>query len=163
MQNIIIYWHLFKWNVMNYIYIYIGPFDQIFIESYCCFIRKSLPESVIEMTKRIFHDDVIKWKRFPRYWPFARGIHWSQGNFSQKGQWHGAWIFSLICTRINGWVNNRGDCDLRRHRAHYDVTAKYITISQRLNIICRMIAPVLNLTLLFTTPWRGYVNTKTLP
>ena len=25
--------------------------------------------------KYIFHDDVIKWKHFPRYWPFVRGIH----------------------------------------------------------------------------------------
>ena len=24
------------------------------------------------------HDDVIKWKYFPRYWPFVRGIHWSR-------------------------------------------------------------------------------------
>ena len=24
------------------------------------------------------HDDVIKWKHFPRCWPFVRGIHWSQ-------------------------------------------------------------------------------------
>ena len=24
-----------------------------------------------------FHDDVIKWKRFPHYWPFVKGIHWS--------------------------------------------------------------------------------------
>ena len=23
------------------------------------------------------HDDVIKWKHFPRYWPFVRGIHQS--------------------------------------------------------------------------------------
>ena len=23
------------------------------------------------------HDDIIKWKHFPRYWPFMRGIHWS--------------------------------------------------------------------------------------
>ena len=23
----------------------------------------------------IFHDDVIKWKHLPRYWPFVRGIH----------------------------------------------------------------------------------------
>ena len=23
------------------------------------------------------YDDVVKWKRFPYYWPFARGIHWS--------------------------------------------------------------------------------------
>ena len=22
-----------------------------------------------------FHDDVIKWKHFPRHWPFVRGIH----------------------------------------------------------------------------------------
>ena len=21
------------------------------------------------------HDDVVKWKHFPRYWPFVRGIH----------------------------------------------------------------------------------------
>ena len=38
-----------------------------------------------------------------------------------KGQWRGALKFSLICTWINGWVNNRGAGDLRRHRAHYDV------------------------------------------
>ena len=25
-----------------------------------------------------FHDDVIKWKHFPRYWPFVRGIHRSR-------------------------------------------------------------------------------------
>ena len=24
----------------------------------------------------ISQDDVIKWKHFPRYWPFVRGIHW---------------------------------------------------------------------------------------
>ena len=25
-----------------------------------------------------YHDDVIKWKHFPRYWPFMRGIHRSR-------------------------------------------------------------------------------------
>ena len=44
-----------------------------------------------------FHDDVIKWKR-------------------------GTLMFSLICVWTNGWVNNREAGDLRRHRAHYDVT-----------------------------------------
>ena len=28
---------------------------------------------------------------------------------------------SLICARINSWVNNREAGELRRHRAHYDV------------------------------------------
>ena len=30
-------------------------------------------------------------------------------------------MFSLICTWLNTWVNNREDGDLRRRRAHYDV------------------------------------------
>ena len=66
------------------------------------------------------HDDVIKWKHFPRYWPFVRGIHRSPVNSPHKGQWHGALMFTLICARINGWVNNREADDLRRHRAHCD-------------------------------------------
>ena len=69
-----------------------------------------------------FHDDVIKWKHFPRYWSFVRGIHRSPVNSPHKGQWRGALMFSLICTRINGWVNNGEAGDLRRRRAHYDVT-----------------------------------------
>ena len=69
----------------------------------------------------LYHDDVIKWKHFPCYWPFVRGIHRRPVNSPHKGQWRGALIFSLICARINSWVNNREVCDLRRHRAHYDV------------------------------------------
>ena len=65
-------------------------------------------------------DDVIKWKHFPRYWPFMRGIHRSPVNTSHKGQWRGALMFSLICSWTNGWVNNRDSGDLRRHHAHYD-------------------------------------------
>ena len=67
------------------------------------------------------NDDVIKWKHFPRYWPFVRGIPRSPVNSPHKGHWRGALMFSLICARINGWVNNREAGDLRRHRGHYDV------------------------------------------
>ena len=71
------------------------------------------------------HDDVIKWKHFPHYWPFVRGIHRSPMDTPHKGQWRGAFMFSLICARINGWVNNGKSGDLRRHRAHYDVTVMF--------------------------------------
>ena len=67
------------------------------------------------------HDDVIKWKHFPRYWPFVRGIHRSTVNSPHKGQWRGALMFSLICARINGWVNNREVGNLRCHSGHYDI------------------------------------------
>ena len=35
-------------------------------------------------------------------------------------------MFSLICARTNCWVNNRDDGDLRRHRAHYNLTVMLI-------------------------------------
>ena len=48
-------------------------------------------------TFSVLHDDVIKWKHFPRYWSFVRGIHRPLVNSLHKGQWRGALMFSLIC------------------------------------------------------------------
>ena len=64
------------------------------------------------------YGDIIKWKHFPHYWPFLRGIHRSPVNSPHKGPWRGALMFSLICAWTNAWVNNRDGDDLRRHRAH---------------------------------------------
>ena len=83
-------------------------------------LKTTKTKSMMKMSPR--HDDVIKWKHFPRNWPFVRGIHQSPVNFPHKGQWRGALMFSLICVWINDWVNNREAGNLRRHRAHYDVT-----------------------------------------
>ena len=78
--------------------------------------------NVSPQTDNTFHDDVMKWKHFPRYWPFVQGIPRSPVNSPHKGQWRGALMLSLICVGINDWVNNRDAGDLRRDRAHYDVT-----------------------------------------
>ena len=67
----------------------------------------------------------MKWKYFPRYWPFVRGIHRSPVNSPHKGQWRRALMFSLICEWINSWVNNRVAVDLRRHGAHYDLIVMF--------------------------------------
>ena len=83
----------------------------------------------------VIHDDVIKWKHFPRYWPFVRGIHRSPVNSPHKGQWRGALMPSLICARINGWVNNREAGDLRRHQAHCDVIVMWsASVHQRWSV-----------------------------
>ena len=71
------------------------------------------------------HDDVIKWKHFPCYWPFVHGIHRSTVNSLHKGQWRGALMFSLICAGINGWVNTHEAGDLRRYYVHYDVIVMF--------------------------------------
>ena len=63
------------------------------------------------------HDDVIKWKHFPRYWPFVPVT----GEFpSQRPVTRSFDVFFDL--RLNKrWVNNRDAGDLRRHCAHYDV------------------------------------------
>ena len=73
----------------------------------------------------IYHDDVIKWKHFPRYWPFVREIQRLPVNSPHRGQWRGALMFSLVYAWTNGSVNNWHAGGLRRHRAQFDVTVMY--------------------------------------
>ena len=57
-----------------------------------------------------------------------RGIHRSPVNSPHTDQWRGALMFSLICAWTGSWVNNQDAGDLRRHRAHYDVTVMWCRI-----------------------------------
>ena len=91
-------------------------------------IQNISPKRILKI---ILHDDVIKWKLFPRNWPFVRGIHRSPVNSPHKGQWRGALMFSLICVWINDWVNNRKTADLRHYHAHYDVIVMSCSILSR--------------------------------
>ena len=58
----------------------------------------------------LYHDNVIKWKHFPRYWPFVRGIHLSPVNSPHKGQWRGALILltpkrvAIQCARYSRYA-----------------------------------------------------------
>ena len=84
---------------------------------------------IVLLLYRLYHDDVIKWKHFPRNWPFVREIHRSPVNFPHKGQWRGALMFSLIYAWLNDWVNNREAGDLRRQHGHYDVIVMSILVT----------------------------------
>ena len=60
--------------------------------------------------------DVVKWKHFPRYWPFVRRIDRSPVNSLNKNKCRGALVFSLIYSWTNSWLNKQKDAgDLRRH------------------------------------------------
>ena len=83
------------------------------------YFLKSL--NVVAKKTNAGHDDAIKRKHFPRYWPFEQGIKRSPAISPHKGQWRGALMFFLICVEINGWVNNCRASDLGRHRTRYDV------------------------------------------
>ena len=79
------------------------------------------------MHRIAFHDDVMKWKHFPDYSPFVRGIRRSPLVSPHKDQWRGGLMFSLFCARTNGWANNRDAGDLTRHGAHYEVIVMSLT------------------------------------
>ena len=105
----------------------------------CCWARldRVLPGGLMPLStalgqhtqRKIFiHDDVIKWRHFPRYWPFVRGTHRPSVNSPHKNQWRVALMFPLICAWTNGCANNREAGDLRHHCAHYDVTVMNLVI-----------------------------------
>ena len=86
--------------------------------------------------------DVIKWKHFPRYWPFGGEIHWSPVNSPHKGQWRGALMFSVICAWTHGWANHRDTGDFRRHGAHYDVTLMIINFTEPVPYQYNLVRPM---------------------
>ena len=53
--------------------------------------------------KIILHDEIIKWKHFPYYWPFVRGIHQSPVNSLTKASDAEFWCFlwSLLNKRLS--------------------------------------------------------------
>ena len=63
---------------------------------------------MISSNGKIFHVTDPLWEEF---------IGHSLVNSPHKGQWREALMFSLICARINGWVNNGYAGNLRHHRA----------------------------------------------
>ena len=112
-------------------FLHIRPSSIIFIQCTNVLARwklgRNLNWSGIEIMtpywlSSIQHDDDNKWKYFPRYWPFVRGIHRSPVNSAYKGQWCGAFMFSVIRAWTDVWVNNGDAGDLRRNCTHYGVT-----------------------------------------
>ena len=69
----------------------------------------------------------MKWKHFPRYWPFVRGSYrWIPHRKASDAE---LWCFLWSAPCINDRVNNREAGDLRRHCAHYDVIVMKMTWS----------------------------------
>ena len=83
--------------------------------------KKASNAENVSISQHHVHGFVTKWKHFPCYWPFVRGIPRSPVNSPYKCQSHGALMFSLIFAWTNAWVHNREVGDLRRNCGHHDV------------------------------------------
>ena len=109
----------FIWMIGGEILSYLVPVDgrcRWYLDVVCYFV------GILLYSCTNVHDDVIKWKHFPRYWPFVRGIHRSSVNSAHKGQWRGALMLSLICAlnkrlskQSRGWWFQTPSRPLWRH------------------------------------------------
>ena len=75
------------------------PWDRpIFIMGIPILVRRYLRiKTATSIPLLTDHDDVFKWKHFPRHWPFVWEIHRLPVNSPHKDQWRGDLVFSLIC------------------------------------------------------------------
>ena len=107
---------------------------MVVVLSESCFLAMSFSNRFHSLASSRSYGGSTSWwrhqmKHFPRYWPFVRRIHRSSVNSPHKGQWGGALMFTLICSWINGRVNNRKAGDLRCHHAHYDAIVMFLRVS----------------------------------
>ena len=99
------------------------------------------------------HDDVIKLKHLPRYWPFVRVIHRSPVNSPHKGQWRGALMFAFIYACISlwcvlGYFTGTGEVSVKLP-LHYDDAIMGAIASQ-----------ITSLTIVFSTVYSGADQSK---
>ena len=117
-------YHIFTNNCANW------------VKAWCCFmwLKKSAITFVkgckwlklVYIMQTYMYNEFTWWRHqmetFSALLAICAGNSPVTGEFLNKGQWRGALMFSLICARINGCVNNREAGDLWRHRAHYFAT-----------------------------------------
>ena len=90
------------------------------MQSHWGLLKEALPNKVCFQD----YSTVVKWRR---HWmeTSSTSLALSAGNSPVTGEFPSqrpALMVSLIWAWTNGWVINRDAVDLRRHRAHYDVT-----------------------------------------
>ena len=66
-----------------------------------CKTWRSFYNLAINILLDYLHDDVIKWKHYPRYWPFVRGIHRWPVDCPHKASDAELWCFFFI----SAWTN----------------------------------------------------------
>ena len=98
------------WSIVGY---GTGAFWDLRIRS----VGLEILSALLQMMEH--HDDVNKWKHFPRYWPFVRGIHRSPVNSPHKGQWREWW----------GWWFETPSGPLWRHRNDHAISRTGIELS----------------------------------
>ena len=87
------------------------------------------------------HVDAIKWKHFPRYWPFVWGIDRSPVNSPHRGQWRFDVFFDLrpnkrLSKQSWGWGFEIPSRSLWRHYNEYWITVISVVVCSCMLFLC---------------------------
>ena len=104
----------------------------------CCLTRAAWEAACLTWQPVLHHYYSIKWKHFPRYWPFVRGIHGSSVDSRHKGPVTRIFDDLFNVSLKKGVKNNGMAVDLRRRDAHRDVTVVWWSrsVGSRAMIFC---------------------------
>ena len=84
-----------------------------------------------------YHGNVIKWKHFPRYWPFVReSTRHRYFSLQRPVTRNFAVFFDLrLKKKKNAWVKKRDTGDFRRHHTLHDATVMILPLYFSVSII----------------------------
>ena len=97
--------------VQCYIHVHKAALGGLYCTVLCTYIRLPLVGYSVQCYNgtwlhRSVHGDVMAWKRFPHYWPFVRGIHWSPMDSPHTGPV--TWNFDVCLRRFRDRAFSRG-------------------------------------------------------
>ena len=99
--------HNHKKQMFFHRFIHWSRVPHIYVNGLGHFRFKDQGSGLSPVHRRIWHDDIMKWETFPRYWSYCEGNPPVTSGFPPRSQWRGTLIFSLICAWTNGSANNR--------------------------------------------------------
>ena len=77
--------------------------ELMFANSFMTLVTSSLNKLGVKIHSTWWH----QMETFSALLAFCAGNYRSPVNFPHTGQWHGAFMYSLICAWISSWVNNQ--------------------------------------------------------
>ena len=92
-----------NWHFRNIAIIYFTCKQQHAMTSRSVHWHDNNPANNNYLSTKNTHDAVIKWKHFPRYWPFVRGIHRHRWIPSQRPVTRNFDVFFDL--RLNKWLS----------------------------------------------------------
>ena len=93
-------------------------FENVSVDQTALKMTEEISGHITPRIEIIYHEDIVTYARFPRYWPFVMVIHWWPVDYNHKGPvMRYSDVFFLLLVWESFWTYSPVAGDLRRHDA----------------------------------------------